>query len=58
MEETKTEKLRRVLTLRITEDDYQALKGFNNNQKREVSQLLRNLIRAALDMVKENYSKK
>ena len=34
MEETKTEKLRRVLTLRITEDDYQALNGFNRNQKR------------------------
>lgn len=58
MEETKTKKLRRVLTLRITEDDYQALNGFKTNQKREVSRLLRNLIRAALDMVKENNMKK
>jgi hypothetical protein len=53
MTEIKTKKLKRVINIRITDEDYQALIGFNNIQKREVSRLLRNLIQAALAMVKE-----
>lgn len=58
MEELKTEKLKRIICIRITEDDYQTLNGFTNHQKKDISKLLRNLIRAALDMVKENNPKK
>lgn len=58
MEELKETKLRKIVCIRITEDDYQTLNGITNNQKKDVSKLLRNLIRAALDMVKENNPKK
>jgi hypothetical protein len=58
MEQEKTNSLKRIICIRISEEDYQNLIGFNNPQKREVSRLLRNLIRAALDMVIENNLKK
>ena len=53
MEEIKTNKLKKVINIRISDDDYQALIGIGKNKKRDVSRLLRNLIRAALAMVKE-----
>ena len=58
MEKINSKKLKKVITLRLSEDDYQILNGFTNNEKRDVSRLLRNLIRAALEMVKENNTKK
>jgi uncharacterized protein (DUF1778 family) len=58
MEKINSKKLKKVITLRLSEDDYQILNGFTNNEKRDVSRLLRNLIRAALDIVKENNTKK
>jgi len=58
MEEIKERKLKKIVCIRITEDDYQKLNGITNNQKKDVSKLLRTLIRAALAMVKENNSKK
>jgi hypothetical protein len=58
MERIQTKKLKRTITLRVTEEDYQTLNDFTNNQKRDLSRLLRNLIGAALDMVKENNTKR
>lgn len=53
MENLKTNKLKRKICIRLTEEDYMTLDLISHKQQVNVSKLLRNLIWVVLDMVKE-----
>jgi len=56
MEEVKfeTEKLDRIITVRMTDEDYIQLKGLSENSGRNVSITIRYLIKMVIGIVKNN----
>lgn len=55
--EIKIDRLDRIITVRMTEDDYCALLGISENKRSNVSRIIRLMLSALIDLVKENNSK-
>lgn len=55
--EIEIERLDRILTIRMTDDDYNALLSISENKKSNVSKIIRLILSTVIDMVKENNSK-
>lgn len=55
--ETKIERLDKIITIRMTEEDYSALLNISENKETNVSNTIRTIVGLVLDMVKENNSK-
>lgn len=56
-DEIKIEKLARIITVRMTDDDYNTLQIISENKKSNVSTIIRTMVSTVIDMVKENNSK-
>ena len=54
MKSIKTNKLKRTISLRLTDNDFKIINEISNTHEEDMSKLLRKLISAALDMVKNN----
>jgi len=52
--EIEIERLDRIITLRMTDEDYNALLSISENKKSNVSRIIRLMLRTVIDMVKEN----
>jgi hypothetical protein len=52
--ETKIEKLDRIITVRMTEEDYNALLNISENKQSNVSNIIRSIVNVVVEMVKEN----
>ena len=57
-ENIQIDKLDRVVTVRMTEEDYQTLQGISENKKSDVSKTIRAIIGTVIEMVRENNRKK
>lgn len=55
--ETKIERLDKIITIRMTEEDYSALLSISENKETNVSNTIRTIVGLVLDMVKENNCK-
>lgn len=55
--ELKIERLDRIITVRMTDEDYNALLSISENKRSNVSRIIRLLLSTVIDMVKENNSK-
>ncbi len=55
--ETKIEKLDKIITIRMTQDDYNALLKICENRRSNVSDIIRTIVSMVVDIVKENNSK-
>ncbi len=55
--ELKVDRLDRIITIRMTDDDYNALLSISENKQSNVSQIIRLMLSTVIDMVKENNSK-
>ena len=56
-DEIKVERLDRIITVRMTDDDYNALLSISENKRSNVSNIIRTMVSIVIDMVKENNSK-
>ena len=56
--ETKIEKLDKIITVRMTDEDYHALYSISENKRSNVSRIIRLMLSTVIDMVKENNSKR
>jgi len=56
-DEIKVERLNRIITVRMTDDDYNALLSISENKRSNVSRIIRLMLSTVIDMVKENNSK-
>ena len=56
-DEIKVERLDRIITVRMTDEDYNALLSISENQRSNVSRIIRLMLSTVIDMVKENNSK-
>ncbi len=56
-DEIKVERLDRIITLRMTDEDYNALLSISENKRSNVSNIIRTMVSIVIDMVKENNSK-
>ena len=56
-DEIKIERLARIITVRMTDDDYNALQIISENKRSNVSSIIRAMVSTVIDMVKENNSK-
>lgn len=54
LNETKIGKLDRIITVRMTEEDYNALLSISENKQSNVSYIIRSIVNVVVDMVKEN----
>jgi len=55
--EIKIERLDRLITVRMTEEDYNALLSISENKQSNVSSIIRLMLSTVIEMVKENNSK-
>ena len=55
--ELKVDRLNRIITVRMTDDDYNALLSISENKRSNVSKIIRLMLSTVIDMVKENNSK-
>jgi hypothetical protein len=56
-DEIKVERLDRIITVRMTDEDYNALLSISENKRSNVSNIIRTIVSTVIDMVKENNSK-
>lgn len=56
-DEIKVERLDRIITVRMTDEDYNALLSISENKRSNVSNIIRTMVSIVIDMVKENNSK-
>ena len=56
-DEIKVERLDRIITVRMTDEDYNALLSISENKRSNVSNIIRTMVSVVIDMVKENNSK-
>ena len=56
-DEIKIERLDRIITVRITDEDYTALQSISEKKRSNVSNIIRTMVSTVIDMVKENNSK-
>jgi hypothetical protein len=55
--EIKVDRLDRIITVRMTEEDYNALLSISENKQSNVSNIIRTIVSTVVDMVTENNSK-
>ena len=55
--ELKVDRLDRIITVRMTDEDYNALLSISENKQSNVSKIIRLMLSTLIDMVKENNSK-
>ena len=55
--EIKVERLDRIITVRMTDEDYNALLSISENKRYNVSKIIRLMVSTVIDMVKENNPK-
>lgn len=55
--ELKVDRLDRIITIRMTDDDYNALLSISENKQSNVSRIIRLMLSTVIDMVKENNSR-
>jgi hypothetical protein len=55
--EIKVERLDRIITVRMTDEDYHALLSISENKQSNLSKIIRLMLSTVIDMVKENNSK-
>jgi hypothetical protein len=55
--ELKIERLDRIITVRMTDEDYNSLLSISENKRWNVSKIIRLILSTVIDMVKENNSK-
>jgi hypothetical protein len=55
--EIKVDRLDRIITVRMTEEDYNALLSISENKQSNVSNIIRTIVCTVVDMVTENNSK-
>ena len=55
--EIKIERLDRIITVRMTDEDYNTLLSISENKRSNVSRIIRLMLSTVIDMVKENNSK-
>ena len=55
--EIKIDRLDRIITVRMTDEDYNALLSISENKRSNVSKIIRLMLSTIIDMVKENNSK-
>jgi hypothetical protein len=56
-DEVKIERLDRIITVRMTDEDYNALISISENRRSNVSRIIRTIISTVVEMVKENNTK-
>ena len=56
-DEIKVERLDRIITVRMTDEDYNALLSISENKRSNVSNIIRTIVSTVIDMVKENNGK-
>ena len=56
-EELKVDRLDRIITIRMTDYDYNALLSISENKQSNVSKIIRLMLSTVIDMVKENNAK-
>lgn len=56
-DEIKIERLARIITVRMTNEDYNTLQIISENKRSNVSTIIRTMVSTVIDMVKENNSK-
>lgn len=56
-DEINVERLDRIITFRMTDEDYNALLSISENKRSNVSRIIRLMLCTVIDMVKENNSK-
>ncbi len=56
--ELKVDRLDRIITVRMTDEDYNALLEISENKRSNVSKIIRLMLSTVIDMVKENNSKR
>lgn len=54
--ELKVDRLNRIITVRMTDEDYAALLSISENRRSNVSKIIRLMLCTVIDMVKENNS--
>ena len=52
--EIEIDRLDRIITLRMTDEDYNALLSISENKQSNVSRIIRLMLSTVIDMVKEN----
>ena len=52
--EIKIERLDRIITVRMTDEDYNALLSISENKRSNVSRIIRLMLSTVIDMVREN----
>jgi hypothetical protein len=55
--EIKVDRLDRIITVRMTEEDYNALLSISENKQSNVSIIIRTIVSTVVDMVTKNNSK-
>jgi hypothetical protein len=55
--ELKVDRLDKIITVRMTDEDYNALLSISENKHSNVSRIIRLMLSTTIDMVKENNSK-
>lgn len=55
--ELKVDRLDRIITVRMTDEDYNALLSISENKRSNVSKIIRLMLSTVIDMVKENNTK-
>jgi hypothetical protein len=55
--EPKVDRLDRIITVRMTDEDYNALLSISENKRYNVSKIIRLMVSTVIDMVKENNPK-
>jgi hypothetical protein len=53
-DEINVERLDRIITVRMTDEDYNALLSISENKRSNVSKIIRLMVSTVIDMVKEN----
>jgi hypothetical protein len=53
----KVDRLERIITVRISTEDYNALQSISENKKSNVSNIIRTIVRIVTDIVKVNNTK-
>lgn len=55
--EIKVDRLDKIITVRMTEEDYNALLSISENKQSNVSTIIRTIVNLVIDMVKKNNCK-
>jgi len=53
----KTDRKDKIISLRMTREDYHALQNISKNKRSDVSKIIRIILETILEMIKENNSK-